>query len=292
VFYQAFATTVCVYGAISSALFLGQRRLLFRPGKSRPKLHELGLVGAREVAVVTRDGLSLRSWYRPPVSARPVVLYLHGNGGHIGYRSQRLRRFAGEGYGALMLEYRGYGGNPGRPSETGLCADGEAAMAFLEQQGIAAERVILWGESLGSAVAVHLAGQRQVAAIVLEAPFTSVAALAQLHYPLFPAAILVRDRFDSLARIGGIQGPLLVLHGGRDRIVPIRFGRQLLDAAPQPKEGWFAPEAEHENLAAFGALDAAIAFIERLPGNPALGGPSPGDRLDATERVVAGGSPG
>jgi fermentation-respiration switch protein FrsA (DUF1100 family) len=102
-----------------------------------------------------------------------------------------------------------------------------------------------------------------VGAIVLEAPFTSIAALAQLHYPIVPAARLVRDRFDCLSRIGAIVSPLMVLHGGRDAIVPIRFGRALFDAAPPPKEGWFEPRAEHENLAAFGALEAAIGFIDR-----------------------------
>ena len=122
---------------------------------------------------------------------------------------------------------------------------------------------MLWGESLGSGVAVHLAARQAVAGVILEAPFTSVAAAAQHHYPFMPAAMLVRDRFDSLSRIGRVRAPLLVLHGERDMIVPVRHGRALLDAATAPKEGWFAPQAGHENLAQFGALDAAIDFIER-----------------------------
>jgi uncharacterized protein len=261
--FRLLAIAVCLYASVVVALFLLQRRLLFRPGPRRPELGELALFGVREVAVTTRDGLSLLSWYLPPPSGRPVILYFHGNGGHIGYRAERLRRFAGAGYGVLLLEYRGYGGNPGRPSEPGLYADAEAAMAFLERQGVAPERIVLWGESLGSAVAVHLAAGRRVAGIVLEAALTSVADIAQLHYPAIPAALLVRDRFDALSRIGQVRSPLLVLHGGRDTIVPIRFGRRLFDAAPGPKEGWFEPRAEHETLAAFGALEAAMAFIER-----------------------------
>jgi fermentation-respiration switch protein FrsA (DUF1100 family) len=124
--------------------------------------------------------------------------------------------------------------------------------------------------------------------VVLEAPFTSVAAVAQLHYPYVPAAMLMRDRFDSLSRIGGIRSPLLVMHGGRDRVVPIRLGRALFDAAPLPKEGWFEPRAEHENLAAFGALEAAVAFIERCTRNarPALR-PS-GSGPAAARRAVTG----
>jgi fermentation-respiration switch protein FrsA (DUF1100 family) len=257
------ATLACAYGGIVGALFFGQRRLLYRPGTGRPLLGELQQLGVREVTVTTRDGLPLRSWFLPPAAGRPVIVYFHGNGGHIGGRGERLRRFAGQGYGVLMLDYRGYGGNPGKPSEAGLYADAEAALAFLERRSIAAERLVLWGESLGSAVVVYLAADRPVAAIVLEAPFTSVAALAQLHYPFVPAAILVRDRFDCLSRIGRIISPLLVLHGGGDRIVPIRFGHELFASAPSPKEGWFEPRAGHQNLAAFGALDAAIAFIDR-----------------------------
>jgi len=255
---------VGIYGFVIGALFLFQRRLLFRPGRHRPELGELALCGVAEVRLATRDGLSLYCWYRPPGAGRPVVLYLHGNGGHIGYRAQRLRRFAGEGYGVLMLEYRGYGGNPGKPCEGGLYADAEAAIGFLGGQAIAPARLVLWGESLGSAVAVHLAAERAVGGVVLEAPFTSVAAVAQWHYPFVPTT-LVRDRFDSLSRIGRLAAPLLVLHGGCDRIVPIRFGRRLFNAAPEPKEGWFAARGEHEDLAQYGALEAAIAFIERLP---------------------------
>ena len=270
------AIAVGGYGALIGALFLFQRRLLFRPGRNRPELGELGLIGVCQVAVTTADGLALACWYRPPPSGRPVILYCHGNGGHIGYRAERLRRFADAGLGVLLLEYRGYGGNPGAPCERGLFADGEAAIDFLERQAIAPDRLVLWGESLGAAVAVYLAAGREAAGVVLEAPFTSVAAVAQWHYPYIPVALLLRDRFDSLSRIGRLRSPLLIMHGGRDRIVPMRFGRALFDAAPAAKEGWFEPRAEHEDLAAFGALEAAIAFIERSTQNARSGAPHSG----------------
>jgi len=263
VFYSLLGCALAAYGGIVASLYLHQRQLLYRPDRTRPRLEDLALLGVREVALTTGDGLSLFSWYLPPSGGRPVIAYFHGNGGHIGYRAERLRRFARDGYGVLLAEYRGYAGNPGMPCEAGLYADAEASIDFLGHQAIPLSRIVLWGESLGSGLAVYLAARRAVAGVVLEAPFTSVAAAAQHRYPFVPAVYLVRDRFDSLSRIGQVTAPLLVLHGERDMIVPVRHGRALLEAASAPKEGWFAPEAGHQNLAQFGALDVAIGFIER-----------------------------
>jgi uncharacterized protein len=260
-----------LYGGVVGGLYAFQRRLLYRPHGSRPALGELARLGVQEVELVTGDGLRLYSWYLPPEKGRPVVAYFHGNGGHIGYRHERLRRFARQGYGVLLAEYRGYGGNPGRPSEAGLFADGEAALAFLGLCGIASDRLVLWGESLGSGVAVYLAAGRHIAALVLEAPYTSIPAAAQRHYPFVPAIWMVRDRFNSLSRITRVTAPLLILHGERDRVVPVRHGRTLLAAATAPKEGWFPPEASHETLAQFGGLEVAIAFIQRQLGEVAAG---------------------
>jgi fermentation-respiration switch protein FrsA (DUF1100 family) len=174
--------------------------------------------------------------------------------------------FAQEGLGVLLLEYRGYGGNPGAPTEAGLYADADAALDFLSQDGIPASRLVIYGESLGSGVAVHMAAERELAALILEAPFTRLADAASYHYSFVPVSVLLRDRFDSLSAIGKIRAPILILHGERDRVIPVRFGRALLAAAPEPKEGWFSPDAGHEDLARFGALDAVFDFIARRVG--------------------------
>jgi hypothetical protein len=254
------------YAALVGGLYLFQRQLLYLPDRTRPELLGLDKLGVREIMLLTEDGLSLLSWYLPPRTGQPVIAYFHGNGGHIGYRIQRLLRFARQEFGVLMLEYRGYGSNPGTPSEAGFYADGRAALAFLEREGVAPNRLVLYGESLGSGVAVQLAAQHDIAALILEAPPTSVAEVAQCHFPYVPAARLVTDRFDSLSRIGKVRAPILVLHGENDRVVPIRFGRALFNAAPEPKEGWFVPDAGHEDLVRYGALDAVVSFIERRLG--------------------------
>ncbi|MGH7052781.1 MAG: alpha/beta hydrolase [Stellaceae bacterium] len=256
-------SAAAVYAGLVAALYLGQRRLLFRPDKSRPVLGALAALGVREIALLTADGIALSSWYLPPRANRPVILYCHGNGGHIGYRRTRLARFAEAGYGVLLLEYRGYGGNPGSPCEQGLCADAAAALDFLVREGIVPGRVALYGMSLGSGVAVQLAAGREVGALILEAPYTSIAEAAQAHYPFVPCLWLVRDRFASLAVIDRIKAPKLILHGERDRTIPIRLGRALYERAREPKEGWFVPEGGHGDLAAFGALDAVVAFLKR-----------------------------
>jgi uncharacterized protein len=257
---------VVAYAALVGGLFLFQRQLLYHPDRSRPELLGLEQLGVREAMLSTEDGLWLLSWYLPGRPGRPVIAYFHGNGGHIGYRAERLLRFAREGYGVLMVEYRGYGGNPGSPSESGFYTDGRAALSFLDREGVAPDRLVLYGESLGSGVAVALAVEHEIGALILEAPPTSVAEVAQCHFRYVPAARMVTDRFDSLSRIGRVRASILVLHGERDRVVPVRFGRALLDVAPEPKEGWFAPEAGHEDLARYGSLDAVVAFIERRLG--------------------------
>lgn len=261
--YVVLAVAVAAYGTLVGVLYVFQRNLLYFPMRDRPELGALAELGVREVEIETADGLSLLAWYSPPRGGRPVVAYFHGNGGHIGYRADRLRDFAREGYGAVMVEYRGYGGTPGAPTEDGLCADGAAALDFLRLEGIPPTRLVLYGESLGSGIAVVLATRHDIAGLILEAPFTSVAEVAQYHYSFVPASALVRDRFDSLSKIGEVKAPILVLHGERDRVVPVRFGRALFDAAPEPKEIWLSREAGHEDLARFGAFEAVLRFLER-----------------------------
>ena len=261
------AGLAALYGAMVGALYIFQRDLLFLPDTSRPVAARAAVAGLAEVTLTAADGLNLLAWHVPAPAGRPTILYTHGNGGHIGYRAERAGLLSAAGYGVLLLEYRGYGGNPGAPSEEGFHADAEAGLAFLAGQGVVPGRVILYGESLGSAVAVRLAAATAargapVAALVLEAPFTSIAEVAQHHYPYVPARHLVKDRFDAVSRIASVKTPLLVLHGERDDVVPIGFGRALFEAAAEPKRGWFPADADHATIfdaEAFGVVQAFLA---------------------------------
>ncbi|MBX6324062.1 MAG: alpha/beta hydrolase [Rhodospirillaceae bacterium] len=262
----ALGSAAGAYLGLLGYLFVVQRRILFLREPERPDLAACGLADVvRPVQLVTADGLGLLAWYRPPPSsAVPLLVFLHGNAGHIGHRADRVRPYVEAGWGLLLVEYRGYGGNPGAPCERGLYADARAALAFARAQGVADGRIVLYGESLGAAVAVQMAVEHKVGALVLEAPFCSVGTSAVHRYPLFPMARwLVRDKFDSLAKIACVRAPLLVLHGERDQVTPPRFGRTLLASAKAPKEGRFYPEGGHVDLDQFGAAEAVIDFVRR-----------------------------
>ena len=256
------------YALLTGGLYLGQRRLLYFPDRAPPDLALAGLDGMEPAALATDDGLSLLAWYAPARGAgKATLVYFHGNAGHIGHRAGKVRPYLDAGHGVLLVSWRGYGGNDGSPTEDGLYRDGRAAFAFLDRLGVASETTVVYGESLGSGVAVQMARERRVAGVVLESPYTSIPSVAAHHYWYLPAAWLVRDRFDSLSKIGGIGAPLLVLHGERDRVVPVEFGRELFAAAREPKTWRGFAQAGHD-LYASGAADAVLAFLSEAMGMP------------------------
>ena len=258
----ALTMALALYAAAATLLFLTQRSLMYFPSTVMPNAAGSGMTA---VAYDTADGLKLTGWYAPAAPGRPTVVLFQGNAGHYGDRAAKTRFLRTAGYGVLLAGYRGYGGNPGRPTEAGLVADGEAALAWLHRHGVPSEQIVLYGESLGSGVACILGYGHDVAAVILEAPFTTVADVARTRFPIFPVNLLVRDRFDNLSRIAGIGSPLLILHGERDATVPIRLGRRLFDAAHEPRQAaWFA-QGGHNDLYDHGAADAVLAFLAALP---------------------------
>jgi fermentation-respiration switch protein FrsA (DUF1100 family) len=253
-----------IYVGLVAVLFVAQRSLIYHPSDVRPDPVASGVPEMKPVDIVTADGLTLLAWWHPPQRADvPVVLYLHGNAGTLGHRGARVRPYLDRGWGVLLLAWRGFSGNEGRPTEDGLYADGRAAIAFLDRNEIAPDHVVLYGESLGSGIAVQLAVERTPRAIVLEAPFSSLPDAAAAHYPIFPVHWIVRDRYDSAAKIGAVKAPVLIVHGERDTVVPVARGRKLLAAAGTRGEGVFLPEAGHNDLHDFGVAAAAIGFVER-----------------------------
>jgi fermentation-respiration switch protein FrsA (DUF1100 family) len=254
---------VC-YGALLITLFVFQRNMLYLGSKEHPVPSEWGASSFEEVTTRTEDGVDLMHWYSPPADdCGPVVVVFHGNAGHIGYRVAKFAGLRAAGFGLFLSSYRGYGGNPGRPTETGLIADGRSVLSWLEAAGVAAGRTVLYGESLGAGVAIALAEKTPVGALVLEAPPSSIAEVAQAHYWYVPAKWLIWDKWNSLARIGAVEAPILLIHGARDRVVPQRFGRKLFEAANEPKEAVFPEKADHLNLLDdLRIMQRMVAFIQ------------------------------
>ena len=257
---------VIVYLMVLAILFFAQRSMLYVRTTERPMLNIAALEPKREiVCLATPDGLHLRSWYFPPArSGAPVVLYLHGNAGDIGNHIPWAKFLIDAGYGVLALEYRGYGGNPGSPTEAGLYDDARGAFAFLQQQGIADRNIALYGESLGSGIAVQMATEHQVGAVVLRSPYTSIPDVAANALWYFPVRWLVRDRFDSTAKIASIHAPLLVFHGDADTLIPMTLGRRLYDAAQQPKTWLAIPGAGHNDVQTPQAERAVLGFLQSV----------------------------
>ena len=252
------------YGLLVAALFVSQRSLLYHADSSTPDPAEYGLGQMEAIRIPAEDGVQLFAWWRAPSQlGQPVLIYFHGNAGNLGFRADKVREFLEASIGVLLVTWRYNAGSGGKPSEASLIADGRAALSFVAEAGIVDERIVLYGESLGSGVAVALAAERRIGAVVLEAPYTSIAEVAQHHYWYVPAKWLVRDRFDSRARIGRVSSPIMIIHGERDRVIPPRFGRRLYEAAPEPKEAHFIANSGHEGLFDHGAARLILAFIER-----------------------------
>lgn len=255
-----------VYAMVVLFLFFNQRSFIYHPDRDRPSTVEAG-VPDMEVIAVLPEGMdqAIEGWYMPPTDpAKPVILYFHGNGGAIDIRAPRVIPLMKEGYGVLLAEYRGYGGNPEKPTEKGFYADADAYYNWLTKQGgIPEERIVLYGESLGSGIATYLASKHHnIRGLILDSPFTSLTAVAQMRMFFIPVTFLLLDRYPSIERIGDINVPLLVLHGERDGIVPVRFGKKIYEAANQPKTLRLFPEGGHNDLYQYGAGDAVLQFLK------------------------------
>lgn len=228
-------------------IYVFQRHLIYFPATEQPLRQNYSAEDMTLIKIPVSKDIILSSWYRPSQDKKPTILYLHGNAGHIGYRMPLARSFISAGFGVLLLEYRGYGGNPGKPTESGFYQDGRAAMLFLQQQGVDAHDIVLYGESLGTGVATKLATEFKTCALILQSPYTSLTALARYHYPWLPPLPLM-DKYDSLSRIQDIHTPLLIVHGKEDNVVPFQQALTLFEKANQPKEQIEFPTKGHHDL--------------------------------------------
>jgi uncharacterized protein len=260
--------------ALLGLIWITQRRLIYFPTQSVPDPATV-LSGTVEVTYPTEDGLSMAAWLVSTTGDEPsgTVVVFNGNAGNRADRAPLARALAEHGYEVLLVDYRGYGGNPGSPSEPGLAADARAAVAYLQTRpGFDSDRLVYFGESLGAGVALGLARHLQPAALVLRSPFTSLPDIGSTHYHFFPASLLLWDRYPNLEIIRGIEVPVMIVAGSADSIVPVGQSRALFEAATGLKRLLVIDGADHNDFiltAGPDLVDEVVSFLDdvRLPGN-------------------------
>ncbi len=218
----------------------------------------------RDVFFETPDGLTISGWYKAAPPGRPTFLYFHGNGGNNLNHSVNARPMIEAGYGLLLVEYRGYGGNPGSPTEDGLYNDGRGALNYLKSQGVKEADIILFGYSLGTGIAIQMANETSPKALILQAPYTSIAGVAQTHYWYLPVKYLIKDRFASKDLIGEIKTPMLFMLGTKDRVIPNKFSYGLFEIANEPKALEVFEGLGHNDLGNPEVLAAVFKFLDEL----------------------------
>jgi fermentation-respiration switch protein FrsA (DUF1100 family) len=254
------------YGCGLLALFFAQRGLLFPvPTSARTAPQAAGFPEAEEHILTTADGEKVIVWHVPARPDRPVVLYFHGNGDYLAGFFTRFRPLIADGTGIVALSYRGYAGSSGRPSEQGLLQDAAAAYAFTAAR-YSADKIVAWGFSLGTGVAVTLAAEQPIGKLILESPYTSIVDVAASAFWFAPVRLLMRDRFRSDQRIARVKVPLLVMHGALDPTIPVAFGERLFALANEPKRFVRLARGGHNDLDNFGAIEIARNFINLAKG--------------------------
>lgn len=253
------------FALLVGGLAVFQRDVIYHPDPTMPEPAEAGVPEMVPVPLRTSDGLLVTGWYAPAKGSRATVIFCHGNGRSLAWRANKARVLLDAGFGVFLVGYRGYGGNPGRPSEAGLYADARAVAGWLLARGVPPAKLVPYGESLGTGVATQLVLEiEDPGGLILEAPFTSLADLAPGLLPSAIAGAFMADRYDNAAKIGEVRAPLLVIHGEQDGIVPVAMGRRLLELAQTEKEGLFPAQAAHQDLWLHGGADAVLEFLGKV----------------------------
>jgi uncharacterized protein len=242
------AGVVGVYLLVALIMYMGQRRLMYFPDTARSLPAQAGLPNVTERVLNTADGARIVVWYGKARPSQPTLLYFHGNGGGLADRAERFRRFMGQGWGVYMMAYRGYAGSTGYPTEANNVADARLAYGALVQEGVPADSIILYGESLGTHLATRVAAERASIGLILEAPYTSVLDIALTDYPFLPVRLLLSDRYETDKVLPQVKVPLLIIHGKEDGIIPVSMAQKLAKLANEPKRLVIFPEGDHSDL--------------------------------------------
>ena len=263
-----FFSIALIYFILLSGLYVFQRGMIFFPDKTRPSLsaYDLENLDVQNLSVQTKDGLNVTGWIHRPSNKKPTFVFFHGNAGHYGHSIYAVADYIKLGYGVVLVGYRGYGGNEGSPSETGFYEDGRAYINHLiQEENIAETDIVLYGQSIGSGVAVQMATEFQsVKALILEAPYTSLPDVAARTYFFIPVHLLMKDKFNNLNKINEIKSPLFIMHGDQDKVIPFKFGKTLFERAEVKKDFMIVKNRGHNDMPDAVKSEGVLKFLESL----------------------------
>ena len=258
---------VFFYILLLTVVFFFQRNLLYHPSIDNYLEDKVVREPAEieKVKVTTNDKIDLIGWfYNQDLEKFKTILFFHGNAGSLENRTYKLNHFKNLNVNFLIIAWRGFHGNEGKPNEMGLYADARSAIKWLSAKGIKEQNIILYGESLGTGVAVEVAQNKDYAGVILESPFTSMVNIGKKYYPFFPVRFLLKDKFESYRKIKKVSVPVLVLHGKKDKIVPFAMGKKMYEMANEPKFFYFQEYGDHMINYDTELLMALEKFIQSL----------------------------
>ena len=244
-FLQFILTIFVIYFLVLVFLYFYQRSLLYHPNENNYSGDKIS-VDIEKVKIQTSDNIELLGWYHEKnLKDYKTLVYFHGNAGSLENRIHKLNHFQDMNINFLIIAWRGFNGNKGKPSERGLYVDGKSAIDWLIKKGVDEKNLILYGESLGTGVATHLAQNKNYAGVILETPFTSMIDAAKNFYPYIPVNLLLKDKFENYKKVKNINSPILIMHGEVDQIVPFSMGKKIYELANNPKYSYFTKYDNH-----------------------------------------------
>ena len=253
-----------IYLSVLVFLFFFQRSLLYHPNINNYFNDNLK-VDIKKVQIRTSDNISLLGWFHEKdLNKFKTIVYFHGNAGKLENRIHKLNHFKDMNVNFLIISWRGFSGNSGKPSEQGLYKDGKSAIDWLKKIGLAEKDIILYGESLGTGIATQIAQNKKFAGLILETPFTSMVDAAKNVYPYIPVGLLLKDKYENEKKIKNINIPVLVLHGEADKIVPFKMGKKIYEIANQPKYSYYTKYDNHMMEYDQKLVSALNSFIKSL----------------------------
>ena len=235
---------VLIYLTITFILYYSQRSLLYHPSENNYSGDKL-IVPIDKVKILTDDNIELIAWHHKKKGNYKTILFLHGNAGSLENRIHKINHFNYMDVNFLIVAWRGFSGNKGKPTENGLYIDAKSAVKWLKNKGVNEEDIIIYGESLGTGVGTEIAQNKNFAGIILESPFTSMVDAGADKYPIFPIRFLLKDKYESDKKIKNIKSPILIMHGEVDKIVPFWMGKKMYDLAEEPKYYYFSKYDDH-----------------------------------------------